>query len=227
MHVADALPSWRAINGLTITAQLGRILAFGGVFVAAAGSLGLMTLAQPQQVEFLEKKSRFIGWGFPCQSLDAFHTLRGEVSSSFKDARHIAYAYKILDSSQFYSRCYDAGEPAQTAGRPILVHVEANDLCNVAIFVIRYFGGIKLGKGGLARAYGNSAKMVIAAAATMPLRFYERQTVLLAFRDEALFLQQMTNWSAQLIEREYTAEGIRFTIDIPRENAHLLVPWLP
>jgi putative IMPACT (imprinted ancient) family translation regulator len=64
-------------------------------------------------------------------------------------------------------RFYDAGEPSGTAGKPVFKYIEGHDLINILCVVVRYFGGIKLGAGGLTRAYGNTAKLAIAAAAVV------------------------------------------------------------
>ena len=80
------------------------------------------------------------------------------------NASHIAYAYRIKTDHGLIYRFHDAGEPTGTAGKPIFQHIEGKELINLLIAVIRYFGGVKLGAGGLTRAYGNTAKQVIEAA---------------------------------------------------------------
>lgn len=118
-------------------------------------------LLRPHRVELIEKHSRFIGIGFPCQSLDEFKLHKAALETEFPDASHITFAYKFFEQDQLQQRFSDAGEPSGTAGRPILMHIEGQGLINVVIFIVRYFGGVKLGAGGLVRAYGNTAKQLI------------------------------------------------------------------
>ncbi len=123
-------------------------------------------LLRPHRIELIEKHSRFIGIGFPCQSLDAFKRHKADLEKEFPDASHICFAYKFFEMGQLQQRFSDAGEPSGTAGKPMLMHIEGQDLINVVVFVVRYFGGTKLGAGGLVRAYGNTAKQLLLEAET-------------------------------------------------------------
>ena len=116
----------------------------------------------------MEKQSRFIAIALPCASTDEFKQRKAELELEFPDARHITYAYIIQDQDQIYQRFHDADEPAGTAGRPILMHISGRELFNLVIFVVRYFGGIKLGAGGLMRAYGAAARQVLDEAIIAP-----------------------------------------------------------
>lgn len=104
-----------------------------------------------KHVEIVEKKSRFLGYLLSCQSVDevekALQFLRGE----HKKATHFCYAYSL--KNPFLEKAVDDGEPGGTAGRPILSVLQKKGMKDVCVFVVRYFGGIKLGAGGLVRAY--------------------------------------------------------------------------
>jgi uncharacterized YigZ family protein len=114
------------------------------------------------------KKSRFIGVLMPClNEPDVANDLR-QLQHAHPNASHIVFAYRIKTGNGFISRFHDAGEPSGTAGKPIYQHLEGKELINVLLAVIRYFGGIKLGAGGLTRAYGNTAKRVIEIAELHP-----------------------------------------------------------
>jgi uncharacterized YigZ family protein len=121
-------------------------------------------LLSPHRIELIEKHSRFIGIGYPCQSLDAFKCCKTHLEKEFPDASHITFAYKFFEQGQLQQRFSDAGEPSGTAGKPILMHIEGQGVINIALFVVRYFGGIKLGAGGLVRAYGNTTKQLLLEA---------------------------------------------------------------
>ena len=103
------------------------------------------------------KKSKFIGYYYEVDSIDEVINILELLKKNNKKARHIPYAYKIDNQI----KKSDDKEPSGTSGMPILNIIEKNNLNHVLIAVVRYFGGIKLGAGGLIRAYGNTAKEVI------------------------------------------------------------------
>ncbi len=106
------------------------------------------------------KKSRFIALGnYVSNEAQVIDWLK-EIKAQFYDAKHIAYAYRLNDNGQIYQKCSDDGEPSGTAGKPILNLIINDELMNVVIAVVRYFGGIKLGASGLIRAYIGSAKLL-------------------------------------------------------------------
>ncbi|PHS69053.1 MAG: YigZ family protein [Methylophaga sp.] len=115
------------------------------------------------------KKSHFVGAIIPCSTeQEALQGLRS-LATQHPNANHLAFAWRIKQKDGFINkRCHDAGEPSGTAGRPILAPLEGSNIINAVVGVIRYFGGIKLGTGGLARAYGTAAKLAIDAAILIP-----------------------------------------------------------
>ncbi len=102
-------------------------------------------------VEYIEKKSRFIGYLLSCQNFAEVETALQELKKEHKKATHICYAYSL--ANPFLEKAVDDGEPSGTAGRPILSVIQKRNVKDVCVFVVRYFGGIKLGAGGLVRAY--------------------------------------------------------------------------
>ena len=119
---------------------------------------GYTTLLRPHEVEIDKvKRSRFIGLASPCTSLDEAKAALEAARSRFHDARHHAFAWAIEGAT----RASDDGEPHHSAGAPILREIEGRGLGNVVVVVVRYFGGVKLGTGGLVRAYGAAAAAVL------------------------------------------------------------------
>jgi len=114
-----------------------------------------MKLINEIQLEI--KKSKFIGLYYEVNTLDEVDCILENLKKEHKKARHLPYAYKINNNI----KKSDDKEPGGTAGMPILNIIEKNNLNNVLIVVVRYFGGIKLGAGGLIRAYSNASKEVI------------------------------------------------------------------
>ena len=103
------------------------------------------------QVEIIEKKSRFIGYLFNCENVEDVQNALLLLKNEHKKATHICYAYSL--KNPFLEKAVDDGEPGGTAGKPILSVIQKKGASNVCVFVVRYFGGIKLGAGGLVRAY--------------------------------------------------------------------------
>ena len=101
------------------------------------------------------KKSKFIGLYFPVKSQDEVMEILNNLKKEHKKATHICYAYRL--TSPFSEKAFDDGEPSGTAGKPILNVLQKQDKKDSLLVVIRYFGGIKLGAGGLVRAYSKTA----------------------------------------------------------------------
>ncbi len=108
-----------------------------------------------REVEVVEKKSKFLGFLLSCQTENEIKDAVEFLKQEHKKATHICWAGRL--KSPFYEKAVDDGEPSGTAGRPILNVLQKKEMQNVAIFVVRYFGGIKLGAGGLVRAYSKVA----------------------------------------------------------------------
>ena len=103
------------------------------------------------------KKSRFITYLYKLDDESKVNEIIDSIRKEHKKARHVVYVYKINNTAKIN----DDGEPKGTAGMPIFNVIEKNNLNNILIIVVRYFGGIKLGAGGLFRAYSNSASEII------------------------------------------------------------------
>lgn len=112
-----------------------------------------------KEAQYIEKKSKFLGYRLDCQSLDEVEKALAFLKKEHKKATHICYAYSL--SSPFLEKAVDNGEPSGTAGRPILSVLQKRGVKDVCVFVVRYFGGIKLGAGGLVRAYTKISSEVL------------------------------------------------------------------
>ncbi|MBQ8086761.1 MAG: YigZ family protein [Lachnospiraceae bacterium] len=119
------------------------------------------TIIEPGNGEYVEKKSRFIGYVRHVESEEEAEAFITEIKKKHYDARHNCSAYSVGEESVI-QRFSDDGEPSGTAGKPILEVITGNELNNVCIVVTRYFGGTLLGTGGLVRSYTEAAKECIA-----------------------------------------------------------------
>jgi len=115
-----------------------------------------LTLAEDSQGLYKEKGSRFLSFAMPVSSTEDVKAKLQVLKKNYYDARHICYAY-VLGKNGTVFRSNDDGEPSGTAGKPILGQINSKDLTNVLVVVVRYFGGILLGTGGLVIAYREAA----------------------------------------------------------------------
>lgn len=126
-------------------------------------SPGYKTLSGPARDEFTAQRSRFIGCASPVGSQEEAFAFIQRVREEHKDASHVCYAF-IVGRNAGIMRYQDDGEPSGTAGQPIMEVLRQQGLVNCCCAVVRYFGGILLGAGGLARAYGKAASLAVAAS---------------------------------------------------------------
>lgn len=125
------------------------------------------TIEKPtDEILFKEKNSKFFGYAFPVSTEDEVKSLLEQVKKQHYSARHWCYAYQIGTLKKIY-RANDDGEPNNSAGMPIYGQIQSFDLTNILVVVVRYFGGVKLGVGGLVTAYKTAAQMALDDAEIM------------------------------------------------------------
>lgn len=124
----------------------------------------LKTIKNNSTVEIIEKKSKFIGQAFYVESKLEAEEIIKSIKKKYSDSKHNCYAYSILENNSTITKSSDDGEPASTAGMPILNSIQENNLTNILVIVTRYFGGILLGTGGLVRAYTKATTEAIKKA---------------------------------------------------------------
>ncbi|MDR3195008.1 MAG: IMPACT family protein [Tannerella sp.] len=128
------------------------------------------TIRSTAEGYYTEKRSRFLSFAVPVGSVEEAGVWIDSYRKQYHDARHVCWAY-MLGADRKTFRANDDGEPSSTAGKPILGQINSRELTDILIVVVRYFGGIELGTGGLITAYRTAAAEAIAAATT------ERRTV--------------------------------------------------
>ncbi|MBL1320871.1 MAG: YigZ family protein [Methylophaga sp.] len=169
----------------------------------------------PSQAEYEIKKSQFIGAIMPCNSeREALQQLR-TLATQHPNANHLAFAWRIRQDDGFINeRCNDAGEPSGTAGRPILAPLEGNNIINAIVGVIRYFGGVKLGTGGLARAYGTAAKLAIESATLSAWIEMSELKLDIEYSQLQLLEYQLKQCQGQIIDQQFS-DRVIVTISLP------------
>lgn len=116
-----------------------------------------LTISKPSEGLFKDRGSKFLAFAYPVSTEEEIKEIQEKLRSDYHDARHHCYAYMLGPEKENY-RANDDGEPSSTAGKPILGQIKSFDLTNILIVVIRYFGGIKLGVGGLIHAYKTASE---------------------------------------------------------------------
>lgn len=105
---------------------------------------------------YSEKRSKFLAFSHHVETVDQIKSILSEYRKKYYDARHVCYAY-VLGNDRDDFRSNDDGEPSSTAGKPILGQINSNELTNILIIVVRYYGGVNLGTSGLITAYREAA----------------------------------------------------------------------
>lgn len=168
-------------------------------------------------IEDTIKKSRFIGILIPCQTENEAIQHLNQLQQQYADASHLVFAYRIKSSKGIVTRFHDAGEPSGTAGKPVFQHLAGKDLINLLCVVVRYFGGVKLGAGGLTRAYSNTAKKVIEASTITEHIEYTEIKLELNYKDLQNLEYQLNKLDGIIIKKDFT-ENINLIIRIPEKN---------
>lgn len=156
--------------------------------------------------EVIINKSRFIGYSMPVSNEEEALQFIEEISTKHKDATHNVYAYVIGEESNI-QRFSDDGEPSGTAGIPALEVLKKEDLRNVVVVVTRYFGGIKLGGGGLIRAYTRGAKIAIDAGKIVDMTLHHKLKINIPYT----LYGKVENF---LMSNGYTPEETKYDVDV-------------
>ena len=166
--------------------------------------------------EIVEKKSRFIATVKPVETEEEAVAFINEMKKKYWDARHNCSAF-VLGANQELTRCSDDGEPAQTAGRPMLDVLLKEGITNVAVVVTRYFGGVLLGTGGLVRAYQKAVQEGLAASQIIE----KKNGHLLYVNTDYTGLGKLQYLFAQkeiaIMDTEYAAD-VKMTVLVPCER---------
>lgn len=166
-------------------------------------------LCAPVQVKTIVKKSLFRAHAAPVAS-------EAEAMAFFEshratDATHHCWAWRVMPRY----RMFDDGEPSGTAGRPILTAIEGQNFENVAILVIRWFGGIKLGAGGLIRAYGGAASQSLRTGGATPWVKKTRLSCRIPFNILPIVQARLSSWEAEGLEQIFEADGVLLSFAAP------------
>lgn len=176
----------------------------------------LQTTKREVFAETEEKKSRFLAFLVP---YDQFEIRLEELRAEHRKANHHVTAFRwIHDDDKVEEGAKDDGEPAGTSGMPVLKVLIGRNLINVGVIVVRYFGGTKLGAGGLARAYSGAASKAIDVADLVPWQRILQATIHARFDQSSDVERQIAALGLTVQSRDYTETGADITLEGPQET---------
>ena len=168
-------------------------------------------------------KSVFIAVALPARSLPELAENMRQIRAAYPKARHYVYAYRLWRGRA--EKASDDGEPQGTGGRPVLDALAHRQIWDAQIIVVRYFGGVLLGTGGLTRAYGGTARLALAKAEIyrMSEHWLLSLCVPYAFYDEFRYMSVQRKWTIESAEYE---EQVLVQLAVPVEEGERLTAWL-
>lgn len=182
--------------------------------------MGQYTVKKLFVAEIEEKRSRFIAHLLPAEE---FEETLSRLKDQHRKASHHVTAFRRFDSSgRMVEQAKDDGEPAGTSGIPVLKTMTGANLVEAAIIVVRYFGGTKLGTGGLARAYSSSAAEVVSSANLVSWCPVSTCSMEAGFENSARIEQLATRLGLHVVGRDFHESGVRLTINGPQSAVEQL-----
>ncbi|ASJ00622.1 YigZ family protein [Thermococcus gorgonarius] len=187
--------------------------------------MGYRTLKGVGTAQFIVKKSVFIGYASPANTEDEARAFIAKIKAHHSDATHNVSAYLINDGKNFAVRYDDDGEPKGSAGKPVLKVIQNRGLSNVVVVVTRYFGGIKLGYGGLVKAYSDAASLAIENAGIVEVYETERFEVTFPYNLFHTVKETVEKAGGKVVGEEY-GELVKFTVETREGEAEPLMELL-
>lgn len=173
-------------------------------------------------VELIMKKSRFIAMAFHVESDDDVHMIIGNLRKSNKNAKHVAYAY-VLGEKYDVAKNNDDGEPAGSAGAPIYEAIKEIHLTNTLVAVVRYFGGVELGKSRLSRAYNNAAVGALNEAKKYRMVYCNEVEVKVSYQNYGSVNKLFADGSVHIIEQKNDESMPIIKIAVPVKSSERVI----
>jgi len=163
------------------------------------------TIKHEGEGTYKEKGSKFLAFSFPVKNEEEIRKKTTDLKKKFYDARHHCYAY-ILGTRGEIFRTNDDGEPSHSAGDPILAAIRSRKITNALVVVVRYFGGTKLGVGGLIQAYRTSAEQALDSAGIIREDILQEFTVTFSYANTGEVMSLVNRVGATILEQEFKEE---------------------
>jgi uncharacterized YigZ family protein len=173
---------------------------------------------------YKEKGSKFLSFAFPVNSLEEVKSVMEDIKKCYHDARHHCYAYRLGKDGEVF-RANDDGEPNHSAGDPILGQIKAFGITQVLIVVVRYFGGTKLGVGGLINAYRTAARAALEKAKIVEVVDCQVLTISYGYEQTTQVMGLIGKYDLPIL-KQYFSEDCTIQINCPKSKVAIVVEAL-
>jgi uncharacterized YigZ family protein len=181
----------------------------------------MLTFSQPGQADQTINKSRFIARARRCENERELALFLRQFASEHQSAGHLAYAFRMKTAEGIVARFSDAGEPAGTAGKPIMQMLDGQNYVNCCVAVVRYYGGINLGTGGLVRAYGGTAKQAMEQAGSMPFVEMVQLKISTTYKRVDELTREVQRLNGEILDKQFD-DAVHFLLKLPLDSAKQL-----
>ena len=179
------------------------------------------TIATTSEGYYTEKRSKFLAFAHPVRTVDEVKNIIAGYRKKYYDARHVCYAYMLGAERQDF-RANDDGEPSSTAGKPILGQINSNELTDILIVVVRYYGGVNLGTSGLIVAYREAAADAISHASIEVRQVEEVVEYSFAYPQMNDVMRIVKDMSPRILSQTYEGASCNITLSIRKSEAEQL-----
>jgi uncharacterized YigZ family protein len=179
------------------------------------------TIATTSEGYYTEKRSKFLAFAHPVKTLDEVKDIIAGYRKKYYDARHVCYAY-MLGAERTDFRANDDGEPSSTAGKPILGQINSNELTDILIVVVRYYGGVNLGTSGLIVAYREAAADAINHATIEMRQVEELITYSFAYPQMNDVMRIVKDMNPRVVSQTYEGTTCTIVLSIRKGEAEQL-----
>ena len=179
------------------------------------------TISGTSEGFYSEKRSKFLAFAHHVETLDDIKDLLASYRKKYYDARHVCYAYMLGAERQDF-RANDDGEPSSTAGRPILGQINSNELTDILIVVVRYYGGVNLGTSGLIVAYREAAADAISHAEVVMRQVEEQVKHTFAYPQMNDVMRIVKDMNPRIISQNYEGATCQMVLSIRKSEAEQL-----
>ena len=179
------------------------------------------TIQEPSEGYYTEKRSKFYAFAHPVTTVEQIKELNSFYRKKYYDARHVCYAYRLGPDGAVF-RANDDGEPSSTAGKPILGQINSNELTDILIVVVRYYGGVNLGTSGLIVAYREAAADAISHATIEMRQVEELITYSFAYPQMNDVMRIVKDMNPRVVSQTYEGTTCTIVLSIRKGEAEQL-----
>lgn len=180
------------------------------------------TLASIAESKITIKGSKFLGLAYPVENIENIESILHDVRKKYYDATHHCYAWQLGNGKDMTFRYNDDGEPSGTAGKPIYGAIQRLDLTNVLIVSIRYYGGTKLGTGGLIRAYGQSASDTLDAAKIKTVEIGDTIEFTSSYEQHPIIMRVVNQYHIISFDQKFGAD-VKISIEVDENYTQKII----